>query len=76
MEKCKPLYEYAWFVEKVRKNRKHTELEAAVRKAIKSMPEDFMLKKFLTIHLKEVEGMLEMDYDINKIVSELEEMRG
>ena len=76
MEKFKPLYEYAWFVEKVRKNRKHTELEAAVRKAIKSMPEDFMLKKFLTIHLKEVEGMLEMDYDINKIVSELEEIRG
>ena len=67
MEKCKPLYEYAWFVEEVRKNRKHTELEAAVRKAIKSIPEDFILKKFLTIHLKEVEGMLEMDYDAEEI---------
>ena len=27
------------------------------------MPDDFLLKNYLVVHAKEVEGMLEMDYD-------------
>ncbi len=67
MERCKPLGEYAWFIEEIRKNRKTHELTAAVRNAIKSMPDDFLLREFLVLHLKEVEGMLEMDYDAEEI---------
>ena len=67
MERCKPLGEYAWFIEEIRKNRKTHELTAAVRNAIRSMPDDFLLREFLVLHLKEVEGMLEMDYDAEEI---------
>lgn len=67
MERCKPLEEYAWFIDMIRKNRKHQGLASAVRNAIRLMPEDFILKRFLVVHLKEVEGMLEMDYDAEEI---------
>ena len=67
MDKCKPLAEYAWFIDEIRNNRKQQEILAAVRDAIKLMPDDFLLKKFLVIHAKEVEGMLEMDYDEEEI---------
>lgn len=67
MERCKPLEEYAWFIGEIRKNWKPRELTAAVRNAVKSMPDNFLIKEFLVIHLKEVEGMLEMDYDAEEI---------
>ena len=38
---CKPLSEYSWFVEEVRRNRETMELYPAVDKAIKDMPDDF-----------------------------------
>ncbi len=67
MEKCKPLEEYAWFIQEVRNGSKQHELAMAVRDAIKSMPDSFLLKEFLTVHIKEVEGMLEKDYDAEEI---------
>ena len=69
MEKCKPLAEYAWFIGEIRSKHKPKEddLAMVVRDTIKLMPDDFLLKKFLVVHLKEVEGMLEMDYDEEEI---------
>lgn len=67
MGKCKPLKEYAWFIDEIRKNKKHLELVEAVRKAIMTLPDEFIIKDFLLIHTKEVEGMLEMDYDVEEI---------
>ena len=37
---CKPLREYSWFVEEVRKNQETMELMPAADKAIEDMPED------------------------------------
>lgn len=47
MEKCKPLGEYAWFIDTVRKNMKKMDNEAAVDRAIDPMPRDFEIRKFL-----------------------------
>ena len=67
MEKCRPLEEYAWFIERIREGRKKHELEVCVRDAVKAMPEDFLLKKFLTTHMKEVEGMLDREYNEEEV---------
>ena len=60
---CKSLAEYSWFVEAVRKNHKTMELEPAVDKAIKDMPEDYELKEFLKEHQSEVKNMCITEYD-------------
>ena len=44
MSACRPLLEYAWFVEEIRKNNMHMDIESAIDKALDSMPEDFKLK--------------------------------
>ncbi len=67
MNKCKPLEEYASFIKEIRNNNKQRELSVAVRNVIKSMPDDYLLKEFLMIHMREVEEMLEMDYDAEEI---------
>lgn len=63
MDRCKPLAEYAWFIEKIRKNRKEHDTEASVRLAIEAMADDFVIKGFLIGHMKEVEGMLDTEYN-------------
>jgi len=60
---CKVLYEYSWFVEEVRKNRKTLENEEAVDKAIRDMPEDFEIKSFLLGNQAEVKNMCLTEYD-------------
>ena len=60
---CKSLAEYSWFVEGVRKNHETMELEPAVDKAIKDMPEDFELKEFLIEHQSEVKNMCITEYN-------------
>ena len=48
MEACKPLSEYAWFIEEIRENkRKEMEIEEAVDRALDEMPEDFSIREFL-----------------------------
>ena len=68
MENCKPLAEYAWFVAEVRLNRKKYGTAASIKRAIDSMPNDYTIKNFLIGHLKEVEGMLERDYNEEEVM--------
>ncbi|MCR4686023.1 MAG: hypothetical protein K5659_00450 [Lachnospiraceae bacterium] len=68
MKACQPLKEYAWFVDNVRKkcNDKYT-IEEAVDQSIDDMPDSFELKNFLSSQRTEVKGMLETEYNEEKI---------
>ena len=63
LEVCKPLKEYSWLMEEVRKNRQTTEIEEAVDLAIENMPQDFVTKPFLEAHRVEVKSMLLTEYN-------------
>ena len=63
LETCRPLGEYAWLVEEVRKNKEQKGIESAIDKAISDMPDDFVIKPFLMAHRSEVKGMLLTEYD-------------
>ena len=62
LEECKPLGEYAWIVQEVRKNNTREELGSAIDRAITDMPNDFVIKPFLMAHRAEVKGMLLTEY--------------
>lgn len=69
MEKCKPLYEYSWLVDAVRKNQKiKNDLDSAVDGALDSMPDDFVIKPFLIGHRAEVKNMLLTEYNEEKVM--------
>ena len=66
LDKCKPLGEYAWLVDAIRKNNITEDEEGAstaIDKAISAMPGDFMIKPFLEAHRAEVKGMLLTEYN-------------
>ena len=63
VEHCRPLSEYSWFVEEVRKNQKTLDLMDAVDKAVGDMPEDFLIKEFLIEHQSEVKNMCLTEYN-------------
>ena len=63
MEDCEPLKEYAWLMNEIQENRKSMETGDAVEKALRDMPESFVIKPFLDAHKKEVYGMLETEYN-------------
>ena len=63
LEDCKPLAEYAWLVNEVRKAKNEEELEGIIDAAITAMPSDFVIKPFLEEHRAEVKGMLLTEYD-------------
>ena len=63
MEACKPLSEYAWFVQAIRDYTVDGDVEAAVDRAIDEMPEDFLIKKFLIGNRAEVKDMCLTEYD-------------
>ncbi|MCR5599035.1 MAG: hypothetical protein K6G19_12780 [Lachnospiraceae bacterium] len=63
IDRCKPLGEYTWFVEKVRDNRKKMGIAAAVDNAIMAMPEDFIIRSFLEQHQREVRNMCLTEYN-------------
>ncbi len=45
LDACKPLKEYAWFVDKVRSNQQKTgDLEKAVDEALEELPDDSLVK--------------------------------
>ena len=47
MDKCSPLAEYAWFIDRIRKNRADMVIEDAVDKAIDDMPDSFLIRTYL-----------------------------
>ena len=68
LQKCRPLYEYSWFIDRVREYSKNTEIEQAVGKAIVEMPEDFEIRAFLKSNQAEVSNMLTAEYhEINAL---------
>ncbi|MBR4345089.1 MAG: hypothetical protein IKP88_20685 [Lachnospiraceae bacterium] len=67
MDACKPLKEYAWLVDKIRKyQEKSMDLDSAIDRTIDEMPEDFLIKKFLVGNRAEVKMMLLTEYDEEK----------
>ncbi len=38
-------------------------IKDATRKAVKAMPDEFLIKEFLVVNLEEVEGMLDTEYN-------------
>lgn len=60
---CRPLSEYAWLVEQIRRNRAGMEIEEAVDKAIRDMPEDYEIRPFLVGHRAEVRDMCITEYN-------------
>lgn len=62
---CKPLAEYSWFINEIRKNQKEQgcEIEAAVDKAIDEMPRGYNIKTFLLAHRAEVKMSCLTEYN-------------
>ena len=64
LEACKPLKEYAWFVDRIRINSKKTDsLIVAVNLALDDLPEDSVIKPFLLANKAEVNRMCITEYD-------------
>lgn len=63
MEACRPLSEYAWFVEEIRRNKKGMGIEEAVDKAIDDMPVEFEIRKCLIGNRAEVKDMCITEYN-------------
>ena len=69
MEVCKPLKEYAWLVEAVRRRQaEKMDLDAAVDSSIDEMPEDYLIKPFLTENRAEVKDMFLTEYNEEKVL--------
>ncbi|MBR3357446.1 MAG: hypothetical protein IKG46_06395 [Solobacterium sp.] len=61
--KCRPLYEYQWFVKHARQNMKNMSGYQAFRKALEDMPENFVIRNYLTANQKEVIMLSLYEYD-------------
>lgn len=64
MQACKPLAEYAWFIEQFRqKQKENADIVEAMNLVIKQMPADYQIRPFLVKHQAEVCGMLDTEYN-------------
>ncbi|MBQ7264616.1 MAG: hypothetical protein IJS61_00805 [Firmicutes bacterium] len=71
---CKPLSDYAWFVERIRYNQKITDnIEMAVDQAIEEMDEASQVKEFILANKAEVRRMCITEYDETKVLAALKE---
>ena len=63
MEACKPLYEYAWLVDAIRRHQdKEKNLEAAI--------DAFLIRSFLLSNKAEVKGMFLTEYNQEKVLEQ------
>lgn len=62
-EACRPLAEYAWFIENIRKYGKTMDLKTAVGKTLDDMPDNFEIKQFLIGNRAEVTQMCITEYN-------------
>jgi len=69
---CKPLGEYAWFIDKVR-NGKTNVFEEAIDIALAEMPDEFVIKSFLIANRAEVKRMCITEYDESRTLAEQRE---
>ena len=66
LQDCMPLYEYAWFMEKIRTYwNKWKDRDAAITQAIKDCLEEGIFAEFVREHGSEVENMLFEQFDID-----------
>ena len=64
MNACKPLAEYSWFINEIKKRQEQGHnLEVSVESALTAMPQDYLIKGFLMSHKQEVQGMLDTEYN-------------
>ncbi|MBE5808679.1 MAG: hypothetical protein E7317_10125 [Clostridiales bacterium] len=63
LDSCRPLWEYAYIVDKVRSLRAYGSLGEAIDRMIEELPEDFTLRPWLREHRAEVKGMLLTEYN-------------
>ena len=71
MKNCQPLYDYSWFVDKVRQNQKlFGNMDKAVEMALSEMPENSVLKAFLLSNKAEVKRMCITEYNEAKVFSQ------
>ena len=66
LDACKPLGEYSWLVDEIRRNNTTNDedgMSSAVDRAISDMPDSFVIKSFLELHRTEVKGMLLTEYN-------------
>ena len=66
LEACRPLGEYSWLVDEIRRNNTTNDedgMSSAVDRAISDMPDSFVIKSFLELHRTEVKGMLLTEYN-------------
>ena len=69
MDACKPLQEYAWTVDAVRRHQKEKkDLDAAVDAAVDEMPDDFVIRDFIIANRAEVKTMLLTEYNEEKVL--------
>ena len=60
---CRPLSEYSWFIEEIRRNRTETNIETAIQFAMEAMPKEFEIREFLIHHRAEVMDMCLTEYN-------------
>ena len=60
---CKPLQEFAWLIDSIRKSQANADIATAARNAVRSMPDEYLIKQFLIANLEEVIGMLDTEYN-------------
>lgn len=71
--KCKPLLEYSWLIDKIRKYSIVTNIDDAVDRAIDEMPDTFIIKNSLILNKSEVKNMCITEYNEAETMSMLRE---
>lgn len=67
MKMCKPLREYCWMIEGMRRKIRYGEsAEQAAKEVLDSMPQEYGIYDKIMVHRKEVVGMLETEFDQKK----------
>ena len=69
MEKCRPLWEYAVFIHKIKKYSETLNIENAVDKAVNECIREGILREILISHQGEVKDMILTEYDEEKTMS-------
>ena len=71
MEACKPLKEYAWFVNEIRSNQsKQLNTETSIDRAIDTMPDDYRIKAYLLNNRAEVKRMCITEFNKQKFLDD------
>lgn len=73
LERCKPLYDYAYFVAEVRKNIGNLPIKDSIENAIEQCISNNILKEFLSEQKAEVVSMLLYEYNEEYVRKSLEE---